>query len=232
MANCETSLLSVYKLFTVCNSFPIKKCGGRLTCRQAQMHKHLHAYAHICALQYASMDAHVHKSTTYQACNSAELLRCLYSCLYLISISWRAITSWSKGRGRIISISVDQDLTRLRSRGWQWRCEKRGSCNPFWGTKTGGAGAKNNLGNKRGERRGKGGKRVRVGRRKQANWVTNVMGDYAGFIQKSVWGINTGILNHQSSLCFINESKQHFVLMLLLCVCDVGTPCGLSRQQM
>lgn len=35
------------------------------------------------------------------------------------------------------------------------------------------------------------------------------MGDYAGFNQKSVWGINTGILNHQSSLYFINEFKQH-----------------------
>lgn len=45
------------------------------------------------------------------------------------------------------------------------------------------------------------------------------MGDYAGFNQKSVWGINTGILDHQSSLSFINEFKQHFVLMLSLCVC-------------
>lgn len=63
---------------------------------------------------------------------------------------------------------------------------------------------------------------------------TNVMGDYAGFNQKSVRGINTGILDHQSSLCFINEFKQHFVPMPLLCAraCDVGTPRGLGRQQM
>lgn len=54
---------------------------------------------------------------------------------------------------------------------------------------------------------------------KKASWETNVMGDYLGFNQKSVWGINKGILDHQSSLGFINEFKQHFVLMLLLCVC-------------
>lgn len=54
MAICETSLLFVYKLFMVCNSFPIKKCGGRLPCRQAQMHTHLHPYMYMCALLYAS----------------------------------------------------------------------------------------------------------------------------------------------------------------------------------
>lgn len=58
------------------------------------------------------------------------------------------------------------------------------------------------------------------------------MGDYAGFNQNSVWGINTGILNHQSWLCFINEFEQVSALMLLLCMHDVGAPCGLSRQLM
>lgn len=34
------------------------------------------------------------------------------------------------------------------------------------------------------------------------SWESNVMDYYAGFNQKSVWGINTGIWTHQSSLCF------------------------------
>lgn len=48
----------------------------------------------------------------------------------------------------------------------------------------------------------------------------NVMGDYAGLNQKSVWRINKGILNHRSSLCSINKFKQHLscTVAAVLCV--------------
>lgn len=91
------------------------------------MDTHLHPQVYICAIQHSSINAHVHKSPVNQACSAAMLLGCLTSCRYLISISWEVIRSWLKGVGHNISISLDQDLTTLRSWGWQWRCEKGAS---------------------------------------------------------------------------------------------------------
>lgn len=42
----------------------------------------------------------------------------------------------------------------------------------------------------------------------------NATGDYPHLKQKNVCFINTWILNHESLLCFINEFKQYFALMM------------------
>lgn len=174
VAISETSVPFVYKLFMIWNCF------------NGDGHRRTHTHLCTPAYKYGSACAYIHN--IHEAWNAAVLLRCLYSITRcLISINKEAITSWLQGECHSISVGVDQELTQ--SQGWRWRCQNKGSCNPFWGTNREQKEQKILYNKPEKETDGEAEEAEEVEEAKGQSWETNTMGDYAGFNQNSVWGI-------------------------------------------